>query len=169
MVTAPGAAFEYGPSHLQIFNELLRRKTEWRSTVSYIAENVSRRWTSRASIQRDGRGNPLPASGFELTAREWARFGELIPGPREIIMEKQIVPSSLLAQAFTVSSANPSYGSRFWLNRQARMRARSTNEKVSRFEMAARPVGRDLFCRAAPSDMVVALAQIMSACSSFRR
>jgi len=54
----------------------------------------------------------LPASGFELTAREMARFGELILATG-IIMEKQIVPSSLLAQAFPVSSANPSYGLTF--------------------------------------------------------
>src|SRR5438552_13377017 len=40
LVAAPGTAFEYGPSHLQIFNELLRQKLNRRSTISYINENV---------------------------------------------------------------------------------------------------------------------------------
>src|SRR5207245_4980976 len=40
LVAAPGSAFAYGPSHLQIFAEVLRRKLNRRSTISYIQENV---------------------------------------------------------------------------------------------------------------------------------
>src|SRR6266496_2172653 len=40
LVASPGSAFTYGPSHLQIFNELLRRKVNGRSTISYIDQNV---------------------------------------------------------------------------------------------------------------------------------
>src|SRR5437762_1508082 len=40
LVAAPGSAFAYGPSHLQIFAELLRRKLNGRSTISYLRENV---------------------------------------------------------------------------------------------------------------------------------
>src|SRR6267378_700146 len=32
----PGSAFIYGPSHLQIFSELLRRKLKGRSTIAYF-------------------------------------------------------------------------------------------------------------------------------------
>src|SRR5258707_5781444 len=32
----PGSAFIYGPSHVQIFSELLRRKLGWRSVISYF-------------------------------------------------------------------------------------------------------------------------------------
>src|SRR5205085_5336244 len=39
-VTEPGAAFIYGPSHLQIFIELLRRKLTGGSPISYIQEHV---------------------------------------------------------------------------------------------------------------------------------
>jgi hypothetical protein len=34
--------------------------------------------------KKDARGNPLPATGFELTAREWARLGELVIGKRQL-------------------------------------------------------------------------------------
>src|ERR1700724_693746 len=119
LVAASCSAFAYGPSHLQIFNELLRRKLNGKSTISYISDNVlSPLGLTSLEFKKDGRGNPLPASGFELTAREWARFGELVLG-RGNYRGRQIVPSSLVSQAFAGSNANPSYGLTFWLNRQA--------------------------------------------------
>ncbi|HEY6071415.1 MAG TPA: serine hydrolase, partial [Chthoniobacterales bacterium] len=119
LVHSPGAAFAYGPSHLQIFNELLRRKLNGKSTISYIRENVlSPLGLTSMEFKKDGRGNPLPASGFELTAREWANFGEMILGHGNF-HGKQIVPASLLGAALNGSSANPSYGLTLWLNRQA--------------------------------------------------
>ncbi|MBV9618105.1 MAG: serine hydrolase [Verrucomicrobia bacterium] len=157
MVAPLGAAFEYGPSHLQIFNELLHRKLNGKSTVSYLTENVlSPLDLTSLDFKRDGRGNPLPASGFELTAREWARFGELILGHGNY-HGKQIVPSSLLAQAFLGSSANPSYGLTFWLNRQAPNAREIDYEKELDLKWQRARWGGICFCRAAPPDMVVAL------------
>src|SRR5881275_2808721 len=78
-VAEPGAAFIYGPSHLQIFSELLRRKLKGRSSIAYFEEHVSNRLgLHRLNYKKDARGNPLLATGFELTAREWARLGELV-------------------------------------------------------------------------------------------
>src|SRR5256884_3398840 len=110
LVASPGSAFAYGPSHLQIFNEVLRRKLNGRSTISYIEGNVlSPLGLTSLEFKKDGRGDPLPASGFELSAREWARFGELVLAHGNY-HGKQIVPANLLGQALTGSSANPSYG-----------------------------------------------------------
>jgi CubicO group peptidase (beta-lactamase class C family) len=157
MVAPPGAAFEYGPSHLQIFNEVLRRKLNGKSTVSYLTENVlSPLDLTSLDFKSDGRGNPLPASGFELTAHEWARFGELILG-RGSYHGHQIVPSSLLAQAFIGSSANPSYGLTFWLNRQAPNAHEIDYEKELDLKWQRARWGGICFCRGAPPDMVVAL------------
>jgi CubicO group peptidase (beta-lactamase class C family) len=119
LVATPGSAFAYGPSHLQIFAEVLRRKLNGRSTISYLEENVlSPLGLTSLEFKKDGRGNPLPASGFELSAREWARFGELVLGHGNY-HGRQVVPANLLGQAFTGSNANPSYGLTLWLNRQA--------------------------------------------------
>src|SRR5262249_14380293 len=119
IVASPGSAFAYGPSHLQIFNEVLRRKLNGKSTISYINENVlSPLGLTSLEFKKDGRGNPLPASGFELSAREWANFGELVLN-RGHYHGKQIVPSNLLSQALSGSGANPSYGLTLWLNREA--------------------------------------------------
>src|SRR5437762_312215 len=43
LVAEPGSAFIYGPSHLQIFSELLRRKLNGRTTTSYIEGRVLNR------------------------------------------------------------------------------------------------------------------------------
>ncbi len=157
MVAAPGSAFEYGPSHLQIFNEVLRRKLNGRSTISYIQENVlSPLGLTGLEFKKDFLGNPLPASGFELSAREWARLGELVLG-RGNYHSKQIVPSNLLSQAFIGSSANPSYGFTFWLNRQAPNAREIDIEKELDLKWQRARWGGICVCRGAPPDMVVAL------------
>src|SRR5262245_9646331 len=77
-VAEPGSAFIYGPSHLQIFSEMLRRKLRGRSVISYFEAHVANRLGLRdLKYKKDARGNPLPATGFELAAREWTRLGEL--------------------------------------------------------------------------------------------
>jgi CubicO group peptidase (beta-lactamase class C family) len=157
LVASPGSAFAYGPSHLQIFDELLRRKLNGRSTTSYISENVlSPLGLSSLEFKKDGRGNPLPASGFELSAREWAHFGELVLG-RGNYHGKQIVPASLFGQALSGSSANPSYGLTFWLNRQAPNAREIDYEKELDLKWQRARWGGICLCRAAPPDMVVAL------------
>src|SRR5262245_8359592 len=40
-VAEPGSAFIYGPSHLQIFSELLRRKLGGRNVIGYFESHVS--------------------------------------------------------------------------------------------------------------------------------
>src|SRR5216117_1752714 len=109
-VAEPGAAFIYGPSHLQIFSELLRRKLRGRATTAYVEGRVlNRLGIGRLNYKKDSHGNPLLATGFELTAREWARLGELVLG-RGNYHGRQIVPTSLLQEAFAGSQPNPSYG-----------------------------------------------------------
>src|SRR5436189_1193800 len=97
-VAEPGTAFIYGPSHLQIFSELLRRKLRGRSVIGYFEGRVpDRLGLHRLNYKKDARGNPLPATGFELTAREWARLGELVIGSGNY-HARQIVPANLLRE-----------------------------------------------------------------------
>src|SRR4029434_6623741 len=75
----PGSAFIYGPSHIQIFSDMLRRKLRGRSVINYFESHVANRLGLHdLKCKKDARGNPLPATGFELTAREWARLGDLV-------------------------------------------------------------------------------------------
>jgi CubicO group peptidase (beta-lactamase class C family) len=157
LVAAPGSAFAYGPSHLQIFNEVLRRKLNGRSTISYIKQSVlSPLGLTNLEFKKDGRGNPLPASGFELTAREWASFGELVLG-RGNYHGTQIIPATLVTQALVGSNANPSYGLTFWLNRQAPNAREIDYEKELDLKWQRAHWFGTCICRAAPPDVVVAL------------
>ena len=157
VVAQPGRAFTYGPSHLQIFSELLRRKLHGRTTPSLLAEHVlGPLGLSHLDFKKDRRGNPLPASGFELTAREWARFGELLLG-RGSYHGRQIVSASMLRQAFTGSAPNPSYGLTFWLNRQAPQGREIDIEKELDLRWQAARWTDICICKDAPPDMIVAL------------
>src|SRR6266436_3728559 len=65
ILAAPGTAFIYGPSHLQIFCELLRRKLKGRSVISYFETHVASQLGLRnLNYKKDARGNPLPATGL---------------------------------------------------------------------------------------------------------
>ncbi len=155
ILAEPGTRFIYGPSHLQIFSELLRRKLNGRSTISYLQENVvGPLGLASLEYKRDGRGNPLPATGFELSAPEWARLGELVLGHGNY-RGRQIVPAELLRQAFVGSSANPSYGLSFWLNRPSGREIDIEKELDLKWERA-RWIDISI-CKAAPADTIVAL------------
>ena len=156
-VAEPGSVFIYGPSHLQIFSELLRRKLKGGRTSAYFEGHVSNRLgLGRLNYKKDARGNPLPATGFELTAREWARLGELVLG-RGNYHGRQIVPADLLREAFAGSQANPSYGLTFWLNQGAPNGREVDMERMLDLPWQAAQWRDVCICKDAPADMVVAL------------
>src|SRR6266478_1343228 len=157
MVAEPGAAFVYGPSHLQIFSEVLRRKLKGRNTIAYFDGHVSDRLgLHRLNYKKDSLGNPLPATGFELTAREWARLGALVLG-RGNYHGRQIVPAALLSEAFAGSQANPSYGLAFWLNQQAPNGREVDMERMLDLPWQNAQWTDVCICKDAPADMVVGL------------
>ena len=158
VVASPGSAFIYGPSHLQIFGELLRRKLNGRGTFSYLQEHVlSPLGISGFEYKQDARGNPLYASGFRLSARQWARLGDLVLGHGSA-SGQQIVSTELLARAFTGSAANPSYGLTFWLNRPAASFTREADiEKLLDLRWQRASWRGICLSRTAPPDMVVGL------------
>lgn len=157
VIAEPGSSFIYGPSHLQIFSELLRRKLGGHSTIAYFEGHVSGRLgLGRLNYKKDSLGNPLPATGFELTAREWARLGELVLGNGNYRW-RQIVPATLLHEALAGSQTNPSYGLTFWLNSQAANGREADFERMLDLPWQAVQWTGMCICKDAPADMIVAL------------
>jgi CubicO group peptidase (beta-lactamase class C family) len=157
IVAEPGSAFIYGPSHLQIFSELLRRKLQDRAITAYVESRVLNRLGLRhLNYKKDARGNPLLATGFELTAREWARLGELVLGQGNY-HGRRIVSADLLREAFASSPANPSYGLTFWLNRQAPNGQEDDMERMLDLQWQSAQWTGICISKDAPADMVVAL------------
>jgi CubicO group peptidase (beta-lactamase class C family) len=157
-VATPGVAFIYGPSHLQIFCELLRRKLNGRSTFSYLQEHVlTPLGIGTIEYKQDAKGNPLFATGFHLSARQWGKLGQMVLGHGNAD-GRQVISSSLLNQAFIGSSANPSYGLTFWLNRPAGVFAREADmEKLLELKWQQASWRGVCICKSAPPDMVVGL------------
>ncbi len=157
ILAEPGTRFIYGPSHLQIFSELLRRKLKGRGPIAYLEERaLNPLGLHNLEFKRDARGNPLLASGFELTAREWARLGELVLG-RGNYHGRQIVSADLLKQAFIGSAVNPAYGLTFWLNREGPRGNEIDIEKELDLPWESARWIDSCICKTAPADMIVAL------------
>jgi CubicO group peptidase (beta-lactamase class C family) len=158
VIAEPGTAFIYGPSHLQVFSELLRRKLRGRSVISYFETHVSSQLGLHGLIyKKDARGNPLCATEFELTAREWARLGELVLGNGNY-HGRQIVPANLLREAFIGSQANPAYGLTFWLNEQSgNLSGEADMERMLDLPWQNAQWNGVCICKDAPPDTVVAL------------
>jgi len=128
-----------------------------RATTSYIEGRVlNRLGLGRLNYKKDFLGNPLPATGFELTARAWARLGDLVL-ERGNYHGRHIVSADLLPEAFAGSQPNPSYGLTFWLNQQAPNGREVDMERMLDLPWENAQWTSVCICKDAPADMVVAL------------
>lgn len=112
-VAAPGARFAYGPTPFQAFGEVLRRKLAARDeTVAGYAERrvFAPLGLAPGSWRRDADGQPHLPSGLALTARDWARFGEMVRRDGH-----GVLPPGRLDALFHGTAANPAYGLTWWL------------------------------------------------------
>lgn len=124
-VSEPGSRFRYGPSHLYAFGELMRRKLAARGPeadddpLHYMIENIFDPIGMKiASWRRDAAGNPLAPAGASLSAREWAKYGELLRREGEWHGQR-IVSRDNLIECFSGSDARPAYGLTFWVREGA--------------------------------------------------
>lgn len=157
LVAQPGSAFIYGPAALQVFHEVLKRKLAGRgeTPTQYLEHKVLR--PLGLGPQRylaDREGNPLLATGFMLSARQWARMGQLI-----LNGGSPIVSPHSLALCFRGSAANCAFGMGFWNNVEA---GDSAGRELDVEDMLEpkwyRQNWRNVcICHAAPSDMVAAI------------
>lgn len=149
LTAPPGARFIYGATPMQTFGEVLRRKLvaagKPGDLVAYIDIRVLRPiGVHYAGWRRGADGNALLPQGVQITAREWAKFGEFIRAGGKA-GGKQLVDPATFAAMFQGSAANPGYGLTWWLPHAS---------KVPDPVTASTDIGR----RAAelPSDLVVA-------------
>lgn len=151
----PGSRFEYGPAAYFAWGEFMRRKLDGRGETPY--EYLKRRILAPIGLKptrwtTDRAGNHQWPAGAFLTAREWAKFGELIRR-RGTWNGKAIVSWESLGQCFKGSAANPAYGLTFWLNAPVdeTLLAEGALEQRLRQRSGARSISP-----AAPPDLVMA-------------
>ncbi len=110
---APGKNFSYGPVPFQIFGEILRRKLAPRdeTVTHYLRRKIldpleikPERWRNSDT------GTPNLPSGALLTARDWAKFGEMVR-----LDGRGVLPPGKIAECFRGTTAKPGYGLTWWL------------------------------------------------------
>jgi CubicO group peptidase (beta-lactamase class C family) len=158
-VAQPGNSFIYGPSQIQVFCEILRRKLARRGGETpwhYLERRVLRPLgLGNVPHKVDARGNPLLAAGVQLTAREWARFGQLL-----LAGGRKVLPPGALGQCLCGTPRNPAFGMGFWLNREA-PRGRTVNvEENLEPKWWQEDWSGACLCREAPRDLFVSLGSM---------
>ena len=161
-VAEPGRRFLYGPVPFQSFGELMRRKlTAQSETVDgYLKRKILDPIGLKVGLWRKGSdGNPQLPSGLSLTPREWAKFGELIRLQGKW-GDKQIVSAEHLAECFHGTTANPSYGLTFWLNKKVQRKPgdRPAEDEVSGLQP------KPLDGEAGPVDLILAAGALGQRC-----
>lgn len=158
LVARPGRSFIYGPSALQVFHELLKRKLAAGKRKESPTRYLERRVLGPLGLgsQRylpDQAGNPLLAAGFVMTARQWAKMGECL------LREGQpVVQSGSFDKIRNGSAANGAYNLGFWNNRAANRGGREIDiENMLEVDWYKQSWGRACLCRDAPSDLLACI------------
>lgn len=120
-VADPGERFDYGPVNFQIFGEIMRRKLRsyeggrYPNALAYLEARVFEPIGIAAEQWNRGRdGQPTLPSGADMTARDWARFGEFVLEEGAWGGER-LVDAAAFAAMFEGSAVNPGYGLGWWL------------------------------------------------------
>jgi CubicO group peptidase (beta-lactamase class C family) len=118
-VDEPGRRFSYGAVPFQVFGEVMRRKLapHGEKPLDYLCRRVlDPIGLSVGRWRRGADGNPHLPSGAALTARDWAKLGELVRlGGRWDGVD--LLDRRALDACFEGTPANPRYGLTWWLNR----------------------------------------------------
>lgn len=112
-VAEPGSIFRYGSGPFQVFGALVLRKTG-RDPTELLEEYVFSpigldvyRWN------RTRDGHPTMAYGVALTAREWAKIGELVRN-RGRYGQTQVLSAALVDEMLSPAKGAPWYGLSWW-------------------------------------------------------
>ncbi len=156
-----GDTFVYGPSHLQVFCEVLRRKLK-RKGLSYRAyldrKLIRPLGIDITSWRADDHGNVIPSAGMWMTGRDWMKFGEMVC-EGGAYGGGQLARSADLAKCFQTTPINPAFGLCFWVNSyRDRPDAREIDvEEFLEIEPMPENWSRACLSKRAPSDLVCSL------------
>ena len=119
LVSAPGTRFHYGAVGYQAFGEILRRKFGSFPFGDGVERLVQHSVLDPCGIKvaywkRDDAGHVLVHAGMQMSAEEWAKFGEFLLKPR--IASGASDRALGFPRLFVGHAANPAYGLGFWLN-----------------------------------------------------
>ncbi len=157
LAAEPGRAFIYGPAALQVFHELLKRKlaaAREETPIHYLEHRVLRLLgLGPQRYQIDSAGNPLLASGWVLTARQWARLGQVaLAGGAPVLSH-----TPLLDRSSHGSAANRAFSLGWWNNRAAPGGREFDIEDMLELKWQKQNWRDTAICHDAPADLMVCI------------
>jgi CubicO group peptidase (beta-lactamase class C family) len=153
IVASPGSAFIYGPGALQVFHQVLKQKLRGESPTHYLERRVLQRLgLGSQRYLKDSAGNPLLAAGWYLTARQWARLGQLV-----LAGGAPVVTPGSLTQCWRGSSANRAFSIGWWNNRAAPGGREFDFEDMLVPKWPRQNWSGAVLCRDAPNDLVACI------------
>ena len=153
IVASPGSAFLYGPAALQVFHAVLKEKLRGESPTHYLERRVLRRLgLGSQRYMTDSAGNPLLAAGWILSARQWAKMGEVV-----LNGGAPIVSAGSMAQCWRGSGANRAFSLGWWNNRNAPGGREFDIEAMLVPKWHKQSWGDTVLCRTAPADIVACI------------
>jgi CubicO group peptidase (beta-lactamase class C family) len=114
MVGTPGEVFVYGASHFFLFSELMRRKLGSETAWDYLTRTILVPLDIVVTPGYDEAGNVDLGAGAQTTAREWARYGQLILQDG-VWNGATLLDPALLRECFYGTAPNLLYGLTWWL------------------------------------------------------
>ena len=155
MVVEPGSAFQYGPAPLQVFHEVLERKLARRgeTPTKYLERRVLRPMGLDAQrYLKDRAGDPLLATGWMLTAREWSAMGRVVLAGGAPVLRR-----GSLSPALHGSAANRAFALGWWNNRAAPGGREFDFEDMLERDWNRQSWSGAVICRAAPPDLLACI------------
>lgn len=154
-VADPGSAFIYGPSSLQVFHQVMKRKLAKKdeTPIKYLERRVLRRMgLGSQRYLKDRAGNPLLATGWMLSVRQWSKMGELV-----LSGGSPVVSRNSLAQCWRGSRANRAFSLGWWNNRAGAGGREFDFEEMLDPKWHAQNWSNAVICKDAPSDLVACI------------
>jgi CubicO group peptidase (beta-lactamase class C family) len=153
IVASPGSTFIYGPAALQVFHAVLKEKLHGESPTRYLERRVLRRMgLGSQRYLTDSAGNPLLAAGWILSARQWAKMGEVA-----LNGGAPIVSAGSMAQSWRGSGANRAFSLGWWNNRNAPGGREFDIEAMLVPKWSRQSWGGTVLCRTAPADVAACI------------
>lgn len=122
----PGKIFSYSSGNTLILADLMARQltnsddpgARQRAMQTFIDGRLKQpAGLASLTAEYDARGTMIGGAFLHMTARDYARFGELLRNHGRSPAGHQIVPDKWIAFMRAPSRLNPAYGGHLWLNR----------------------------------------------------
>lgn len=150
IVAEPGSAFIYGPAALQVFHEVFKTKLRDQTPTHFLERRILHRLgLGPQRYLPDRAGNPVLATGWILTARQWAKIGRVVLDDGAPLISRKS-----LEQCWRGTEANRAFSLGWWNNRAA-ANGREVDVEQMLIPKWPNQDWRDAcLCRDAPTDLV---------------